>query len=168
MKKKLVSSVTASGGPNAMIYKLDDIPDSVPYKQLYEEYSLRAVKVQFMPQETVNQTAGTANFVIPTITTSVDTDDNTTAWSETDLMQRMNARVTLFNKPVTRYIKVKPSQIQDFGARMNSWFSTDQSDIPYYGLKYIVSNGGGSSQQSYYRVITTYYFAFKTGKTKNT
>lgn len=182
-KKKLVSSVTASGGAQAMEYKLQDCPDNAIFAGLYDQYKITGVKVQIFPQEIVNQYTGgsSGNFVVPTITYSIDHNDNNTSWSEADLLQRENVKTRLFNKPLSIFIKPKPLLI-DGGAtattflqpsKRSFWLATHDIDdnidqTPYYGLKFIVSNGGGSSQQSFYRVVTTYYVAFKQGRTKTT
>lgn len=180
-KKKLISSVTASGSSEAMEFKLQDVADNVTYAGLYDQYKINGIKVQFYPQEIVNQQASPANFVIPTMTYSVDYNDNNTTWAEADLLLRENVKTRLFNKPISVFIKPKPLLV-DGGAQSATfllprnksfWLATHDSDdnidqTPYYGLKYIVSNGGGSSQQSYYRIVTTYYVSFKQGRTKAT
>lgn len=178
IKKKLVSSVLPSGSPNAMTFTLTDIPDATSYAQLYDQYKITGVKVQIMPEQTVNTQgpAGSGNFVIPTLTYSYDSTDADTSWSETDLMQRENARSVLLNRPVSIFVRPKPNMVEAHGTQFlmprykTLWLSThrgtkDIDTTSHYGLKYIVGNGGGSSQNSYFRVITTYYVSFKQGRT---
>lgn len=180
IKKKLVSSPTASGSPGLMVFRLQDIPDGATYAGLYDQYKITGVKIQFVPQETVNQlnTGGSGNYVVPSITWAAKYSPQSTAsWSEADLLCRSNAKTTLFNKPVSEYVRVRP-EVETEGTsiqmpfRKSMWINThnyaDEIDnTAHYGLDYFIGNGGASSQQTYFRIITTYYISFKSPRSKN-
>lgn len=168
-------------------FALSDLTGDLPHFQaLYDQYKITGIKATFFPQVVVNETATGAGasdrMVVPTLVYAVDYDDDDTSFDSDSLLLRNDAKVRLFNKPVSVYFKPKPlmsvntaedgsqsANVASLGSKQSQWLSCADAKnvgitVPHFGLKHIVSNGGAVPQGTTYQVLFTYYLAFRSMK----
>lgn len=166
------NQVWNSNNAYAETFHLDQISgDEVAHMTgLFDQYKISGVKVTFHPMQPVNMSMSSGStyttVAIPTITYATDNTDANVEQSF-QLLERSNAKVRMFNRPVSIYFKPQLSLVADdmnnvqLPYKKSLWLSTDNSRTRYNALKWHVEDGGDNASAVQYRVLVTYYIQLK-------
>lgn len=144
-----------SGGNNSQIA----VPNYTEYTALFDEWKIDYVKVKIM--YTTNVSNGTninpayATYMLPTIQTAVDTDDDVPPTSSNDLLQYQNLRTRMFDTNGPMYIQFKPKATlateagnvlaAGYASNYGGWCNTSSAGTDWMGLKIFADLGGTST-----------------------
>lgn len=158
-------SRTAKG---AMSFKLDDIPGLSDFTSLFDYYRISGVKLRFTTYLDPNsQAAGNAYF--PKLYTAIDMDDDAAPLSSDDLRQRTNCKIRWLAPNRSYGIFLRPKYLKNvyisgvstgYEIGKQTWLDLSNTNIPHYGLKYVVENLNPDLSQAV-QVEATYYIQMK-------
>lgn len=171
--------ITSTDVTGSIQFALSEVPGFAEFTALYDVYQISAVKVAIWGSANVNTAVGIGNstsiyaqvFQLPNVYTVIDYTDDDNPVDADQLMEYGNCKVTRGNQVHTRYFKPKiavpvftTGLDPAYQARRSSWLSTDDADIPHYGLKYVFDIPGGVTSSPYYTFSITYYLRFRQTK----
>lgn len=150
-------------------FKLSQITSSNEFTQLYDQYQIKAVKVQFIPRFTEAAIFGsTTTAQIGNIWSCIDYDDATPPANVSTVLQYQNVKRTQMNKIHTRYLRPMVATevfatgiASAYAPKRNIWLDCTNADVEHYGLKMWVDGIPASSPPIVFDVVATYYLAFK-------
>lgn len=157
-------------------FSLAQLPSYTDFTNLFEQYRINAVKLQFMPtfdSADLNfNPAGTGSVWtrIPRMYTIIDRDGNPQLSTENAMIQYGNVRqITSPLKPFSVYIKAPCVQVATAnnvtlvgGApKGKQWIDCDNYNIGHWGCALGGIAGGTTSGQIIYQVVATFYMQFK-------
>lgn len=159
-------------------FRLDNLPNSSDFTNLFDEFKINAVKIDFVPGSTSNDqegiyaqnnVAGTYMFT-PQIFTVIDYDGLAQINTQTQTLENSNAR--LIKKPFqpfSVYVR-KPTILMSAGGVAQSiltrgWTDCSTPSVIYHGASIAGQILGGSTTAALrYYVTLTYYLAFRKAK----
>lgn len=149
-----------TGGFN---FSLSDLPNSAEFTALYDMYKINAVKIQFIPQQTVANSISSLNSAsnYARFFTAIDYNDSTAPTGGVDeLREYQTAKYTNLYRKHKRYI-YKPKILDGSSTSRSNWVSTTSPGTNWYGIKYAVEATGNTMT---YGVEVKYYLSFKNVK----
>ena len=155
-------------------FQLSDLPNYTAFTALYDQYRIRAVKMEFIPQQAyapVVLAGVVVNVNAPLLTTCLDLDDATTPTSAVvQAHESAMCHGTLNSSCIAKYTRwVKPAiaienyQTGGFGgytSKTDQWCDSASPATQHYGLKAWVACPSGSGAYVTY-VMATYYLEFR-------
>lgn len=147
-------------------FALANLPGYTDFTELYDQYKINKVKVQFIPKITSAILNGSAQ--IPMIHSTIDSNDATPPASIQSMMENEDVKSTRGNAIHTRYFtpkcqtKLYESAVTDGYAvsRKNPFINTADPTVPHYALKWAIEGPvSGGEVYWYCDVKVTYYFA---------
>lgn len=149
----------------AVAFRLQDVTGYADLVQLFDAYRIMAIKFTLIPMQNVYEDPATQ---MPQIVMAADYDDQSNPANIENMLQRAGAKMTAFNKPVSKYIK--PAVAAEafisllaggtgYMQKRNQWINTENSDVKHYGIKWAFQADG--SQVIRYQSKVTYYLQFK-------
>lgn len=165
-------ALTTGGVGGAFSFTLGDLPGYTDFTNLYDQYRIKYVKVEFMfNAESTNSGTNGVPVNYPYLITSQDLDDDTTPPSEASLLQHMNAKVHGTLSPmVPKFVRwVKPQMatgaysgtFTSYASMGQQWIDSNSPGVKHYGLKYWVDGFGTYASNAYLQIISTYYLELK-------
>lgn len=145
-------------------FRLNDLPGWSEFQSLYDSYKINAIKIKFIPSQTVSNSLSTvANNQNTRFISVIDYNDDSNPTSIDDLRQYHTCKVTNAFKTHTRYI-YKPKYV--IGASQSRmWISTTTPSTAWYGLKVAIEPMGSTVSTSMnYHIEGKYYLSFKSVK----
>jgi hypothetical protein len=134
-------SVTNGVTTGALVFALSDLPSPTDFTSLFDQYRIKQVRVEFLPETTAFGLSTTA-IALPYVLTAIDYDDGTPVSTSaiqqygtcqtspyTEYFQRiLNPRAALaaYSGAFTSYAQSPPGQ----------WMDSNSPGIQYYGLKW--------------------------------
>lgn len=127
-------------------FKLSDLPDYSEFTNLFDEYMISKIVIQFTPNginaaESVNLTDGWFMMV-------VDKDDDTTPTTYNTLLQYPNCKIRSYIKPhrLVFYPRVSTAIFNGgvttaYGSNRR-YIDCSSSGVPHYGFKYGIAQAG--------------------------
>lgn len=164
------TSYLNAGNFGALSFKLSDLPNYTDYSNLYDEYRIKAVRVDFVPA--TNGSAFTYNGVgvselsIPALYTWIDTDDNTAPTTVASGQQFQTFKCHgLMSQMRTRWLVPEVSTalysgaFTSYGQLKNQWIDNNSTSVVHFGLKYALING--TTNGGAFDAVATYYMEFR-------
>lgn len=155
-------------------FQLADVPNASNFTQLFDQYRITAVKIEFILPfipATYKDTTVVAQ-AAPTLFTASDIDDATAPASLNEILEKETVKChgTLCPYGINKAVRwVKPAvaaalykgTFTGYGSKQGQWIDANSSDVAHYGLKYWLEGIGGYSAGVNLYVYTTYYMEFK-------
>lgn len=145
-------------------FQLNDLPGFTEFTSLYDAYKINAIKIRFIPSQTVSNSLSTiSNAQNTRFISIIDYNDNTPPTSLNDMRQYHTCKVTNAFKTHTRYIYKPKYQLGASQSRL--WLNTTTPSTPWHGLKVGIEAMGSTVTTSMnYHVEAKYYISFKAVK----
>lgn len=151
----------------AFNFKLSDLTNYSEFTNLYDQYRIKAVAFEILPNVTGNDgNPNTSQILLPFIHTAIDHNDSSAPTIDA-IMQYKNYKRTRSHLVHRRYFKPAVASMNyntvtttSYTARFGQWIDTDDAATPHYGLKLFI-DAPGPNQTLYYRVFVKYYLQFK-------
>lgn len=171
--------VMTAGNPitGSYAFKLSDLPNFEDFKNLYDQYKIKGVKISFIPISNVvvgiagGATGHPGTYYSNRLFTAVDYNDGTAPASVNALREYQNSKWTPYNKIHSRYIKPAYASVPSSGSSLQwpggsqPWVPTDNDNMYYFGIKYGIDYPTGVGAPALgdllYQVEATYYMSFK-------
>jgi len=181
--QRTVAAATATFA--SIAFSLDQMPNYTEFTQLYDQYKIRKVKVEWVNQRSVNTdsytfsivdpttgivTGGTSTRIFPEIWTVIDRDDTAPPTTLGEMLEYQSLRVT---KGATRHKRIlrpkfavpvfRGALSADGYMPRSGWIDCSYPDVPHYGIKdaYVNPDNNDAAVFSGEQIIT-YYVAFRT------
>lgn len=159
---QIQSDVAGKAGSYA--FTLSTVPAFSEFTNLFDQYRICAVKLQFFPRVTDVTASGTTNQV--PFHYAVDYTDVTPPTSLTDVLQYNNSKTRQALKPFTIYLKPRVAQTIWQGVtaagyapgKPSMWLDSKSYGIQHYGLKWFFDTGMTGYTLD---CMSTYYVQFK-------
>lgn len=154
----------------SLVFRLGDLPNSNELTQLYDQFSIKGVKVHIMPKFDTAMQAGTgtnptAQNQMQRVFSVLDYDDNNAPTALSEMMQYENLKTTKGIQDHKRYFvpKVLSSAYgglasTNYMPKAKQWLDCNTPSTPHYGMKigFSAANLGLN-----YDLKIDYYVAFK-------
>lgn len=160
--------VTAGTADNfaSLKFNLSQLPQYTEFTQLYDQYQIKGVRVELIPQfDSANMASTSSTNIINQNYSCIDYDDVGIPTSMDTIMQYQNVRRCPSTKVMKRFLKPKvATQVYstalttNYSSKRNVWLDCNQPDTEHYGLKFGFTKSPNAQKYSL-RVI--YYLAFK-------
>lgn len=149
----------------AYSFELNNLPGFAEFTSLYDFYKINAVKISFIPTQTVSNSLSTiSNAQNSRFFSVIDYNDDTAPTSLDELRQYASCRYTSIFRTHKRYIYKPKYSIQSY-VQSRQWINTATPSTEWYGLKIgIEAMGSTVSTSMNYRVEAKYYVSFKNPK----
>lgn len=158
-------SRTAKG---ALTFAIQDVPGLSDFTSLFDYYKISGVKLRFTTLlDPTSQAAG--NSFYPKLYTAIDLDDDTPPTSSDDLRQRANCKIHWLQPNRSYDIFLRPRYLKNvyisgvstgYEIGKQTWLDLSNTNIPHYGLKFVIENLANDLGQSV-QVEATYYIAMR-------
>lgn len=150
----------------ALKFNLSQVPQFTEFTQLYDQYCIKGVKFELIPQfDSANVALTTSQNVINQNYSCIDYDDVSVPSGLDTLLQYQNVQRCPSTRIMKRYIKPKvATQVYstalttNYSSKSNVWLDCTQPDTEHYGVKFGFT-GGPITQKYGLRMI--FYMAFK-------
>lgn len=178
-----IASPASTSAFGTLTFNFGSITNAAALRQLYDLYRIKAVKVKIIPSfnsaDAFNASAGGTTGLLPQFYIAPNRDIHAPApTSLPDLLNDDGVKCLMLDRPYTFYLS-NPKPYIDVGTvgspetyggqtqvRNQLWLSTggngsivDQSNIPHYGMRWVLVNN--SNWQVSVTTIVTYYLEFK-------
>lgn len=179
LRKDSVSPLIVSAATDQedhLSWNLGQFPGSGPYQNLYHQYKINKVKIEFIPcnvQSRYNLSDPTdpnAEFT-PSLYTAVNRTSSAFATNVTQIMSMNSCRYTIAGRKQVRFMV--PSSLDQvyesavttaYAPEYKQWLSTDDPRVPHFGLDYVLAGTTSEAGAFKYRVVTTIWCSFKNRK----
>lgn len=172
---EIISSENQVEYTNAITFQFAQITNYTYYAQLWDQYRINYVKVEFIPvlTQTVNRpyddtTTPNLNTVMPCLFAVIDRDDSNTA-SSAEIKSRQGHRVVKAIQPMkwsfspSTLTPVYAGSVSAFGYKVNlnkQWLDMGNTGVVHFGLKYALETQ--SPKNAYvYRIRKTFYISLR-------
>lgn len=166
--KSTITADVSRTAKGALTFAIQDVPGLSDFTSLFDYYMLTGVKVRFTTLLDPNsQAAGNSYF--PKIYTAVDNDDDTAPLSSDDLRQRSNCKIRWLGPNRSYDIFLRPKYLKNvyisgvstgYEIGKQTWLDLSNTNIPHYGLKYVIENLNPDLGQQV-QVEVTYYISMR-------
>jgi hypothetical protein len=157
-----ITGSTTTNVVGALSLTLNMFYDYTSYAAVFDSFRFAYVEVTFLPEQ---PTASP----VPQFMTVVDYDDNTTPTGVAYMIQYDTVQIQPGNTLCSRRFVPKAALAAYQGAFTGygqsikgQWFDTNNSNIQWYGCKYLLTVAPASS--TYYRMFATVHVDFKSNK----
>lgn len=160
--------VTAGTTDNfaSLKFNLSQLPQYTEFTQLYDQYQIKGVRVELIPQfDSANMASTSSTNIINQNYSVLDYDDVGIPTSMDTIMQYQNVRRCPSTKVMKRFLKPKvATQVYstalttNYSSKRNVWLDCNQPDTEHYGMKFGFTK---SSNAQKYSLRVIYYLAFK-------
>lgn len=142
-------------------FSLNDLPNYAEFTSLYDMYKINAVKLTFIPRQTVSNSTSSINNADNTARffSAIDYNDSSVATAD-QLREYQTAKFTRLLRTHKRYI-YKPKILDSNSYSVSPWMSTLSPSANYYGLKIAIEPTGSAL---IYGVEAKFYLSFKNVK----
>lgn len=159
-------------GSRTYTFKLSDLVSYSEFTNLFDQYKIEKVKLQFFPRFSENQFYGSTNFITNSILWNVSSDDGTQLlFTESDALQAMNSKMRTANESFSVWCKPKfqteaATNLAIAAAKPSTGFlDTDNYGVVHYGHEIGgYSPAAGAGQVVEWKCYATYYLALKNVK----
>lgn len=143
-------------------FELNNVPGFSEFAQMYDFYKINAVKISFIPTQTVSNSLSTiSNAQNSRFFSVIDYSDDATPSTLNDLRQYSTCRYTNLFRTHTRYIHKPRHSISSY-VQSRQWCATSVPSTEWYGLKIGIESMGATVTTSMnYRIEAKYYLSFK-------
>lgn len=158
----------------AFQFALSNVPNNTEFTSLYDQYCIKAVKVQIRPKHSSDELITQGGAAFPSGNTGLlasilDYDDGTNPADLNTMLQYQNFKETRTYQLHTRYFKPKVSDAlhrsgttaSAYSPKSNQWIDCTTADVLHYGIKIFVEAPAMPSTRIECDILTTYYLAFK-------
>lgn len=157
----------------AMQFTLSNVAQYTDFTNLFDQYRIDRILVQFFPTWTSKDAPVNAtNSFVPTMCVAPDWDDSTVPGSLAELNAKPEVQYHRTDKPFSVWVKphvdteiYRTAVTTGYGNMKNAWIDSASSDIPHYGLKYaILGNGAGGvggNNIGPLQVVVKYFLSFR-------
>lgn len=175
-----VGTSTTGYASGAITFSLDSLPAYTEYTTLFDQFSVRYVKIYIVHRATNISMIETTNNVavgMPNLVIVRDYDDSTAPSADEagyNTLRQYDRSKTFSFTPDRRdfSIGIRPAVAQDinsgvttsYAPRWKAWVDCDYPATPHYGLKYVIQvpySGVGTCPSAYFDIYATYYLSFK-------
>ncbi len=161
---------------NHLSFDLGDYPGTGPYQNLYHQYRIKKVKIEFIPcnvQSRYNLSDPTnpnAEFT-PSLYTAINRTSTAFATTVGAIMSMNSCKYTLAGRYHKRYFT--PSSLDQvyessvttaYAPEYQQWLSTDDPRVPHFGLDYVLAGTTSEAGAFKFRVVTTVWVEYKNRK----
>lgn len=157
-----LNSTNPLAGAGNISFRLNQLPNFNEFTNLFDSYRIKAVSIRFLPNITnFIPTGGNSQ---PTqsynsqFQTCIDRNDLTNI-DENAILQYDTYKMTPIHRIHKRYLKV--NNFTDGQQEWNKWHSTSNTDITYYGLKWVYTGSQPTINNIYLYPYITYYLQCK-------
>lgn len=162
---QVISATTLGPTYYALQFALSDFTTVNEFTQLFEQYRITKIRLQFMPKFLTENSMVNINANVPFIIVAPDPDDANVPVSANEIWQKAGCRTIQGNKPFTVNIYPKAATYLYTGAASgygpsNNWINCDYPGVLYYGLKIVMEQTGVNGFYQY-NIIGTYSLEFK-------
>lgn len=148
----------------SLFFTLGNLPNSSEFTSLFDEYRVGKLTFNFVPIKLQGNID--AAYSCPELFTIVDKDDSTVPSSINEFLQSPSMRIVSSSRRFRRYFYPKFASSMyvsavstGYGAR-NGWVDCTNSDVPHYGLKYMM-NPSTIASAFIYQVFVTATVKFR-------
>lgn len=171
----LDNTITVTGGTVGVLASALSLTDLAAgstsvasYANLYQQYSIRKIKVNFFPRGVGNEfhsnDGGTSINHGGRAISALDFTDITNPTVITQFERSAYRRLHSLNRPFSRYFSPKAQLVTEqtgSNPRARLWISTADLGVEHYGLKALFTAPGPNTSLYYIDVVTTAYVQFK-------
>lgn len=129
-------------------FQLANLPSSVDFTALYDQYRIAAVRIMFLPEWNSFYPGTTAGALpsIPTIYTILDFDDSVSPANLSEVLQFKTVKMQPLNRMHSRYLKPRTAATvyragttaaYSIGSRY-TWINSAYADVQYFGVKGLI------------------------------
>lgn len=150
-------------------YALNALHEVSDYTNLFDQYRIAAIKVEFLFDKTGEEVSSV--HPMPILSTVIDYDDYTALVDENDYLQYSTYRRSPINRKHKLYFRprVAAAVYQAVGTGYQNikapWLDCANTSVQHYGVKFMTDgsqNGGiGGNTLGHLRIYTTYYIQFR-------
>lgn len=159
-------------------FSLSKLPDYTEFVNMFDQYRINMVKLYFVPNGSVNQSDPVVSLQLSDywncIYSAIDTNDGTVPTNDNTLRQYPTFRFSPNTKVHKRVVYPKPlievyktavsTGYSNLPNSKKMWLATNDSSVPYYGLKVGVDNPTVSTSVNMYKVQVVYYLSFRNAR----
>eukprot|EP01047_Picozoa_sp_COSAG01_P072695 COSAG01_NODE_11630_length_1892_cov_7.590630_2_plen_292_part_00 len=165
------------GEPNAghIAPAVTDMPGSLPYKNLFSQFRVCKVKIEFIPVQRINlvaQISGntTMNEQTPMFATHINRVATSFPQDYEEIMSTSGVKYCAANKKCVRYftpvtfdtIFVGSFSTEGLAPEYKQWISTNYFNVAHHGCSYVMSAASNIPEGTYkYQKVITMYCQFK-------
>lgn len=143
------------------VFTLNDLPQSSEFTNLYDQYQIKAIKIQLIPRFTeVSNTSSQGN-----MWSILDQDDATPPPNIDTVLQYQNVKRTRMNQIHTRYFKPRVAKevfssgiTSTYSPSKNVWVDMAAPGTEHYAIKFWFDS---RATNVVFDIQTTYYLAMK-------
>jgi len=135
-----ITTSTTVPSAGAITFILQDLANFTDYTNLFDQYRILAVKVEFIMLGSTNPLTGPPGY----IQTALDYDDATTPGSANELMQYDSVQVVPIGQYFERSVRPRSAVAMysgvftSFGNKYAQWCDSASSSVIHYGIKYYI------------------------------
>lgn len=159
-----LSPSTLGDNPYSASFNLGQLNGVSDFTNLFDQYTIKAVKLHFIPFYTSSEPAGSSSVAIPNIHYVVDYDDAVNFSNLGEALEYGNVKIRPMNKAFSVYFKPKVlTEIYRSGIstayapKSNVKLDMADTGVPHYGFKAIMNQVASSTWQM--RLYATIYFS---------
>lgn len=164
-----VNVVSTGDTKGALTFALSNLPDSSDFTNLFDQYRIMAVAVQFVPTFTgsdMNPSSSTP--YLQPLYTCIDYDDNTSPVDENYMLCKDTMKMTRGHHTHRRYFTpaissetYKTAVTTGYSTLRKQWLDCTDSTIPHFGLKYFIEANNITATTLRYKIYAKLYMQFK-------
>lgn len=147
-------------------FRLDNVANVTEFTNLYDQYMIKAVKIQFVPR--ITEASPSATNTLGNLWSVLDYDDSSAPANIDTVIQYQNVSHTQMNRTHTRYLRpcvaaefFSTGVLTTYGAKRNQWLDCANAAVEHYGIKIYGDALPVGATPIVYDVITKFYLAFK-------
>lgn len=148
-------------------FDLSQVPNNNEFTDLYDQYKINAVKITFLPSQTMSNSLSSVNNAQGYVRffSAIDYNDSSAPTSIDELRQYQSCKYTTVYRKHTRYIRPKVTDRGSTYTPGNPWINTTAPTQQYFGLKVAVEPIDSTGVTSMiFTVEVKFYMSFKNVK----
>jgi len=170
----VITEGTSGAVYGAQEFMLSQLPNYTEYTALFDQYRIMKVEVDFFPLSigvTNNNSSNTIVNFASRLITAIDYDDSTAPSSTDALRQYSTAKVNLITDRFSRdFVPAISTMVYEgvsstaYEPGFKKWLSTNDPNVPHYGLKWAVPATVGIANAYQSAVSCKVFLEFKNAK----
>lgn len=165
--QNISNSTSTNATYGAISFAMTDIATVAEFTALFEQYRIIGVELKFLPAASSSDVPGSD---LGTLMYFKDYDDAISPTTLTDFEQRPDMQTRqLSSKPFKVFIRpavasglyTAAGTLAPAGNMRRQWIDTTDTNIPYYGFKYVWLSNSNPVTVTTMRVVKTYYLQLK-------
>lgn len=157
-------------------WDLGDFPGTGPFQNLYHQYRIKKVKIEFIPcniQSRYNLSDPTdpAQEFTPTLYTAINRTSTAFANNVGKIMSMNSCKYTIAGRQHKRYFTpASLDQVYEsatttaYAPEYCQWLSTDDPRVPHFGLDYVLAATTSEVGAFKYRIVSTVWVEYRNRK----